>query len=81
MFISAAWTTRLCLVTFMLFVFKNKIVAKLIAERIRPIIHDIISPYLSAFVPGRWIAKNTALTQEIVHSIKRKKTGKGHFCG
>ena len=37
--------------------FSYKIIAKLIAERIRPILRDIILPYLSAFVSGWWNAK------------------------
>ena len=38
----------------------------------------MISPCQSAFIPGRWIAENQLIVQEILHSFKRKKV-KGGF--
>uniref|UniRef100_A0A803QLK0 Reverse transcriptase domain-containing protein n=1 Tax=Cannabis sativa TaxID=3483 RepID=A0A803QLK0_CANSA len=36
----------------------------------------MVSPLQSAFIPGRWIAESSILTQELVHTINTKK-GKG----
>ncbi|XP_060968531.1 uncharacterized protein LOC133035965 [Cannabis sativa] len=56
--------------------FLYKVVAKIIANRLRPIMNDLVSPLQSAFIPGRWIAESSILTQEIVYKIRQKK-GKG----
>uniref|UniRef100_A0A803PHZ0 Reverse transcriptase domain-containing protein n=1 Tax=Cannabis sativa TaxID=3483 RepID=A0A803PHZ0_CANSA len=56
--------------------FAYKIIPKIFATRLREVIDKLISPFQSAFVPGRWIAESSILTQELVHTIKRKK-GKG----
>nr|XP_048330728.1 uncharacterized protein LOC107407973 [Ziziphus jujuba var. spinosa] len=50
-----------------------KIISKIIADRLRPILRKIISPNQSAFVPGRWIGENTILVNEVVHAMNRKK--------
>lgn len=54
-----------------------KILAKLITERIWPVMDKIISPYQSAFIPGRWIGETTILVNEIIHSMKKKGRGNG----
>ena len=53
-----------------------KIISKILAYRIRPLLDQIISPNQTAFIQGRGIAENTILAQEIVHQFKKKK-GKG----
>ena len=35
-----------------------KIISKLPVAKLRPLLHKIISPCQSAFIPGRWIAEN-----------------------
>ncbi|XP_060972601.1 uncharacterized protein LOC133038457 [Cannabis sativa] len=45
-------------------------------KRLRNVLQRIIAPFQSAFLPGRWIAESSLLTQEIVNVIKKKK-GKG----
>lgn len=57
-----------------------KILSKLLANRIRPLLDKIISEAQAAFVPGRWIAKNSILAHEVGHYMK-KKSGKGGFIG
>uniref|UniRef100_A0A803PRV9 Reverse transcriptase domain-containing protein n=1 Tax=Cannabis sativa TaxID=3483 RepID=A0A803PRV9_CANSA len=33
----------------------------------------LVSPFQSAFIPGRWIAECPIMAQEVLHSLKRKK--------
>lgn len=37
----------------------------------------IISPCQSAFIPGRWIDENSILVNEILHTMRRKRSGNG----
>uniref|UniRef100_A0A2N9GUD6 Reverse transcriptase domain-containing protein n=1 Tax=Fagus sylvatica TaxID=28930 RepID=A0A2N9GUD6_FAGSY len=57
--------------------FSYKIISKIIVARLRPILERLISPTQAAFVPGRWIAENTVIVHEIVHTFQKKKKGKG----
>lgn len=54
-----------------------KIISKLLANRIKPLLSKIISSNQSAFVPDRWIRENVISANEIMHSMKRKKGIKG----
>uniref|UniRef100_A0A803NVZ1 Reverse transcriptase domain-containing protein n=1 Tax=Cannabis sativa TaxID=3483 RepID=A0A803NVZ1_CANSA len=53
--------------------FSYKVIAKILSNRLRPLMNDLISPFQSAFIPGRWIADSSILTQEIIHKIRCKK--------
>lgn len=55
-----------------------KIVAKMLANRLKLILPDLISQHQSAFVPGHLITDNIMLAFEIMHYMKRKTQGK---CG
>lgn len=60
---------RISLSTFM-----NKVISKVIQERIEKVLHKIMSPNQSGFVKGRSISENVLLAQEIVRNIiKRAK--------
>ncbi|XP_026459459.1 uncharacterized protein LOC113360132 [Papaver somniferum] len=50
---------RLCNTTY-------KIISKLLAQRMKPFLTKIISPYQSAFIPGRQISDNIAIAHEII---------------
>lgn len=52
-----------------------KIVAKLMANRMKGLLDKIISPYRSAFIPGRQVTDNITITHEIIHKM-RKSRGK-----
>uniref|UniRef100_A0A803QFT6 Reverse transcriptase domain-containing protein n=1 Tax=Cannabis sativa TaxID=3483 RepID=A0A803QFT6_CANSA len=58
-----------------------KIVVKTIANRIKPIIEDIISPTQSAFLSDRLIFDNILIAQEISHAINHRKSGKIGWVG
>jgi hypothetical protein len=56
-----------------------KIVTKIIVSRLRPILGNLVSPFQVAFVLGRRGIDNVIITQELIHSIQRKKGRIGQF--
>jgi hypothetical protein len=53
-----------------------KIVAKVLANRLKPVLDKCISENQSAFVPGRSILDNAMAAIEIIHYMKAKTRGK-----
>ncbi|XP_014755959.1 uncharacterized protein LOC104584065 [Brachypodium distachyon] len=54
-----------------------KVISKMLANRLKVILPDIIDEHQSAFVPERLFTDNILLAYECVHSIKKKKGKKG----
>lgn len=50
-----------------------KILTKLLANRIKPLLEKLISPNQGGFVKGRHILDNVILVQEIIHSSHQRK--------
>ncbi|XP_022002776.1 uncharacterized protein LOC110900170 [Helianthus annuus] len=48
-----------------------KCISKIVADRIKGVLNDIVSVNQSAFVPGRKISDNILLTQELMHNYHR----------
>nr|XP_027090446.1 uncharacterized protein LOC113711482 [Coffea arabica] len=55
--------------------FVNKIFTKVLANRLQPILSGIVSAEQSAFCPGRDIAENVLLAQEMIASIDKRARG------
>lgn len=49
-----------------------KVISKLLANRLKILLPDVISHSQSAFIPGRLLSENVLLATEIVHSYNRK---------
>lgn len=50
---------------------------KVILNRMKLVLPSIISPAQSSFVPGRQITDNIVIVQEVVHTMKTHRNGKG----
>lgn len=50
-------------------------IAKVLANRIRSILHGIISEHQFAFFPDRSIHDNVLVAFEVLHHMKRKRKG------
>lgn len=49
-----------------------RIVAKILAKRLRLVIGDIVNPAQSGFIPGRQIVDNILLASELIKGYRRK---------
>src|SRR6185437_161715 len=56
-----------------------KIVSKALANRLKQILPEVISPAQSDFVLGRLISDNILIAYELTHYMKQKKKGKEGF--
>ena len=53
-----------------------KIIAKMLVNRMKPMLSSLVSEFQSAFIPGRLITDNALVAFEIQHYLRLKRTGK-----
>ncbi|GLT85577.1 hypothetical protein SLE2022_037640 [Rubroshorea leprosula] len=56
--------------------FSYKIIAKILANRLKGYLDRLITPFQSAFIPGRAIHDNILIAHEAFHGLRLKKSGK-----
>jgi hypothetical protein len=49
-------------------------------NRLGPLLHNIISPNQSAFIPGRMITDNALIACECIHAINSNTNERSKFC-
>ena len=54
----------------------SRIVSKVLANRLKVILPNVISDAQSAFVPGRQITDNTTVAFEVLYKMRNKRKGK-----
>ncbi|XP_019164608.1 PREDICTED: uncharacterized protein LOC109160818 [Ipomoea nil] len=54
-----------------------KVISKVLVNRLRPIMCRIIGPHQNSFLPGRSTLDNVILTQEVIHTMNKRKCRKG----
>lgn len=54
-----------------------KIVTKMIVNRLKAVLKDIVAPNQASFIPGRQSIDNVIICQEVIHSLKYSKAKKG----
>lgn len=58
-----------------------KVITKVLANIIKPLMDKLISPQQCSFILGRQASDNVILAQEALHSMRRKKGKMGYFAG
>lgn len=55
----------------------TKIVSKILANKLKPVMASLTSPMQSSSIPGRTTIDNIVVAQEALHSLKKKKGRRG----
>jgi hypothetical protein len=55
----------------------TRFISKLLPNRLKPLLNNIISPFQTAFVPNCHIQDNSILAHEMLHTFKSKRGREG----
>ena len=69
---SEFWPINLCNVSY-------KIISKVLANKLKPILFTVILENQSSFVPSKHITDNDLVVFEILHYLKKRKEGKDRY--
>lgn len=58
-----------------------KIISKIMANRLKPLLPNLICPTQSAYISGRQIQNNVIIAHELTHTMKNKRKGKVSYIG
>lgn len=56
-----------------------KTIIKILVNRMRPFLDQIISPFQASYVLGRRLVNNVVILREIMHTLNTKKSKTGLF--
>lgn len=56
---------------------RMKLVSKIIANRLKPLLKDLILPNQASFIPGRQDLDNVIVCRELVHTLRYTKSKRG----
>lgn len=63
----------------LVFVSLYKAITKIIVNRLRPHLNNIICPFQSSFLAGRRLTGNVIIAQEVIHSFHKMKNNKNPY--
>lgn len=56
-----------------------KVVSKILANRLKPLMAKLTGLFQASFIPGRSLVDNVIVAQELIHSLQKKTNRKGGF--
>lgn len=56
-----------------------KVISRVVVERLKPLMAELVSPFQTGFVPGRSIHEKIMITKEVMHSMQKKRGKNGLF--
>ena len=55
----------------------KRVISKILANRIKPLLDSRLSPFQASFIPGRRIHNNIIVVRELIHSMHKVRGRRG----